>query len=55
MDRRRRLLRSAIAAAAAAAAGVLTGSMVKAVRAPDDGTGETPPARPPAPGGESPC
>jgi hypothetical protein len=37
MDRRHRLLRSAIAAAAVAAAGLLTGSMVKAVRAPEDG------------------
>ncbi len=39
MSRRHRVLRSAIAAAGAAAAGLLTGWMVKAVRAPEDGTG----------------
>ncbi len=38
MSGRHRLLRSAIAAAAAAAAGLLTGWMVKAVSAPEDGT-----------------
>ena len=39
MSHRRRLLRSAIAAVAAAVAGILTRSMVRAVRAPEDGTG----------------
>jgi hypothetical protein len=46
MSRRHRLLRSAIAAAAAAAAGLLIRSMVKAVSAPEDGTGRAPPGRP---------
>jgi hypothetical protein len=38
-----RLLRAAIGAVAAAAAGLLTRSMVRAVSAPDDGTGGSAP------------